>query len=343
MTLWIVRGGERGAETEALGGSFVTIHWNELPDLSPVYDRKELATLYRKTYPKENAAQLAARVGQVWAFRERIKVGDMVLLPLHAQSAVAVGKVAGPYRYRNDLGEEIRHTRQVDWLRTDIPRTGFQQDLLCRISPPPTVYRISGNNALQRIQVMLSGQTDPGNDPGMLDLEEGEASETEAQGETQDIQQSATDQIIGYIQSRFSRHKLADLVEAALQAEGYLTKVATPGPDGGVDILAGAAPMGFGSPRLCVQVKSSPTPVDVAVLRGLQGILKNFGAEQGLLVCWGGFNAGVIREARQSFFTIRLWDSNDLVRVLLKNYDKLSADLRAELPLKQVWALALDE
>ncbi len=53
--------------------------------------------------------------------------------------------------------------------------------------------------------------------------------------------------------------------------------------------------MGFGSPRLCVQVKSSPSPADVNVLRGLQGVLQNFHAEQGLLVCWGGFKSSVNR------------------------------------------------
>jgi restriction system protein len=101
--------------------------------------------------------------------------------------------------------------------------------------------------------------------------------------------------------------------------------------------------MGFGSPRLCVQVKSSPDPVDVTVLRGLQGVLQNFQAHQGLLVCWAGFNTKVFQEARQSFFTIRLWDSGDLLQAIVKNYDKFSSDLQAELPLKRVWALVLEE
>ncbi len=258
-----------------------------------------------------------------------------MVLPLHAQSAIAIGKVAGPYRYRTDLGDDIHHTRPVQWIRTDIPRTSFQQDLLKTLNCPPTVYQISRNNAEERIRTVLNGQKDP----GMIEAEEGEARETEVY----DIEQTATDQLIEYIQNKFTKHKLADLVNAALQAEGYLTQVSPPGPDGGVDILAGAGPMGFSSPRLCVQVKSSPDPVDVTVLRGLQGILQNFGANQGLLVCWGGFKTSVIQEARRSFFTIRLWDSGDLLQVLLKNYDKLPADLQAELPLKRIWALVLED
>lgn len=101
--------------------------------------------------------------------------------------------------------------------------------------------------------------------------------------------------------------------------------------------------MGFSSPRLCVQVKSSPDPADVGVLRGLQGVLQNFRADQGLLVCWGGFKSSVIQEARQSFFTVRLWDSGELLQAIVKNYDKFPADLQAELPLKKIWALVLEE
>lgn len=131
--------------------------------------------------------------------------------------------------------------------------------------------------------------------------------------------------------------------DAVLQAEGYLTRVSPPGPDGGVDILAGSGPLGFGEPRMCVQVKSSSSPSDVTVLRGLQGILQNFRAEQGLLVSWGGFKSSVLQEARQSFFQIRLWDSGDLLKAIFKNCDKFSDQLQAELPLKRIWALVLEE
>ena len=34
------------------------------------------------------------------------------------------------------------------------------------------------------------------------------------------------------------------------------------GPDKGVDILAAPEPMGFGEPRVCVQVKSSNSALD---------------------------------------------------------------------------------
>ncbi len=46
------------------------------------------------------------------------------------------------------------------------------------------------------------------------------------------------------------------------------------------------------------------------------------------------------KEEAQQFFHMRLWDADDLIDELLAVYDKLDADIRAELPLKQVWILA---
>ncbi len=198
------------------------------------------------------------------------------------------------------------------------------------------VCQITRNNAEERIRAVLAGKTMP--PPAMADTDEAEDDE-----ESLDVEQAARDQLLEYIQQKFAGHRLADLVDAVLQAEGYLTRLSPPGPDGGVDILAGSGPLGFGDPRMCVQVKSSQTPADVNVLRGLQGILQNFRAEQGLLVSWGGFKSSVWQEARQSFFQIRLWDSGDLLRAIFKNYDRFPDQLQAELPLKRVWALVLEE
>jgi restriction system protein len=71
--------------------------------------------------------------------------------------------------------------------------------------------------------------------------------------------------------------------------------------------------------------------------------MSNFGANQGLLVSWGGFTQPVLDESRLSFFTVRLWDSNDLIKAIFKYYYKLSDSLQAELPLKRMWALVLEE
>ncbi len=67
--------------------------------------------------------------------------------------------------------------------------------------------------------------------------------------------------------------------------------------------------------------------------------MKAFNAELGLLVSWGGFKDTVLTEARTQFFSIRLWDSGALIQNVFENYEKLAAEIQAELPLKRIWVL----
>ena len=110
-----------------------------------------------------------------------------------------------------------------------------------------------------------------------------------------------------------------------------------------MDILAAIGSLGFGDPKLCVQVKSGDTPRDRPTLDQLIGTMRNFRAEHGLLVSWGGFKSSVIKEEAHQFFQVRLWDSDAVIEELLNVYDKLDDDLKAEIPMKRVWALTVSE
>ena len=71
--------------------------------------------------------------------------------------------------------------------------------------------------------------------------------------------------------------------------------------------------------------------------------MQTFKVEQGLLVCWGGFNRAVRQESRQGHFMVRLWERRDLVEAIYKEYERLPAEIQAELPLKRVWMLVAED
>lgn len=338
MALWIVRAGRKGEqEDSAIKNNVVAIGWNELPDLSSIKSKDELKTLYEQVYPGTKKMAEANKVGQIWSFINNIKVGDLVVLPLKQRPAIAIGRLKGPYQYRKDLGDDVHHVRPVEWIKTDIPRTMFDQDILYSFGSLMTVCQIQRNNAEQRVlevvkqPIVLMPKHKTEEQPYDIDIEQ------------IDVEQAAQDQIRNFIDRKFKGHDLTRIVEAIPQSRGYTTQRANPGADGGVDILAGAGYMGFDNPRLCVQVKSLQSTVDVNVLRALQGAMNTFGAQQGLLVSWGGFTRSAIEESRRSFFNVRLWDSNDLLEAIFKNYNELPADLKAELPLKMIWGLVPEE
>jgi hypothetical protein len=56
----------------------------------------------------------------------------------------------------------------------------------------------------------------------------------------------------------------------------------------------------------------------------------------------GLFKDTLLREARTDFFQIRLWDQNALLGALFAHHETLDEDIRADLPLKRVWTLAVE-
>src|ERR1039458_3325780 len=167
--------------------------------------------------------------------RVAMKVGDTVVLPRKLTSQVALGTVTGPYKHVK-IGGEFRHIRPVKWVRPDVPRTAFRQDLLYSFGAFMTVCNISRNDAERRISEVLAGKVDPG--PSLTadhGSKKAEATE-EVDEEKRDFAQAAHDQIVAHIQTRYSGHGLTKLVDAVLKADGWVTKVSPPGADGGVDI-----------------------------------------------------------------------------------------------------------
>lgn len=292
----------------------------------------------KTTRPDWKPRAVGNYAGQLWAFALAMKVGDIVVLPRKLTSQVALGRVTGVYAHKK-VGDVMRHVRAVEWVRPEVPRSVFGQDLLHSFGAFMTACNISRNNAEERVAAVLAGKPDPG---FVLTVDKSPKVDSGvAAGDAggHDLALAANDQIVAHIQSRFHGHALAKLVNAVLVADGWSTKVSPPGPDGGVDIFAGRGPFGLDAPRLCVQVKSQNSPADVTVYRTLQSAMQRYKAEQGLLVCWGGYNKSVMNESKQGHFTVRLWNSADLVEAVCRTYEKLPAEIQAELPLKRVWML----
>lgn len=343
LKVYLARAGAHGEEEDyALENGLAIIGFVEVPSLEGAHDYDAVVALVGGALPDAKPRAKGNFAGQLWAFAVAMKEGDIVILPRKLTSQIAIGRVAGPYKYLQ-VGSEFRHTRAVEWVRSDIPRTAFGQDLLYSFGAFMTVCNISRNNAVSRVMAVLAGKPDP----GLSELPAKPSNEIVPSDDDvaalPDLAQSAHDQVVAHIQSRFKGHALSRLVDAVLRADGWVTKVSPPGPDGGVDILAGRGALGLDAPRLCVQVKSQVTPADVTVYRTLQGTMQTFKAEQGLLVCWGGFNKVVLGESRQGHFTVRLWDSSDLVEAIYRNYEQLPAEIQAELPLTRIWMLVSEE
>ena len=339
----MARAGRYGEDEDAaLENNLSIIGFQEVPSLEHAQDFDAVLKLLNNYFSDKNSRTVRNYAGQLYSFALAMREGDIVVLPRKSTSQIALGRVTGVYKFQQ-VNSHFRHTRPVEWLRPDVPRTAFRQDLLYSFGAFLTVCQISRNDAARRVAAVLEGKSDPG-PSGTIQLSTEGALPADSESDTlPDLQEAAHDQIVAQIQSRFAGHELTRLVDAVLRADGWETTISAPGPDGGVDILAARGPLGLDSPRLCVQVKSQDAPTDVNVYRSLQGTVQAFNADQGLLVCWGGFTKAVRKEAKQGHFALRLWDSRDLVNAIYRNYEQLPAEIKAELPLQKVWMLVLEE
>lgn len=220
--VWLIRAGKFGERDQwclekgsAAGG------WREVADLTDATTRPKVRKLVEDAFPTQPAAFHANHTGQLHALRNRIAVGDIVVLPLKTTRHLALGTVSCGYRYLADEADpDRRHTIGVEWTRTDVPRTAIKQDLLYSLGAFLTVCEISRNDGAWRLQQVLETGQDPGARSSVPtqatdDTEDSDPSDSSA---TEiDVVQVAADRIQVAIGERFAGYRLAELVAAVLR------------------------------------------------------------------------------------------------------------------------------
>ena len=332
MAVWTIRGGRVGEYEEAfLEKGVVAVGFGLRNSVVDFTDRDAL----RAHLGNRSSAD------QIWRLYNDVENGDMVVLPRKLTRQVAVGRISGAYSYQPEsVGTGAPHVRAVEWQVPNIPRSHFDRDLLNSFGSLLTVSQPGAPNAEARIASIANAFL---GDDSIGELAATPAIGAESSGddsrdteffEEVDIDQEIRDRIVARLRQKFAGTRLEYLVASILEAAGYVVLQTRKGADGGVDVLAGKGDLGFGEPRLCVQVKGRTSPVDLSEYDRLQGNIASFRAEHGLLVSLGGFTKPVHDRNEQSFFVIRLWGPEELAERLLENYDVLPQDIRADIPLE---------
>ena len=254
--LWKVSLGRHGEfESDATINSVVTIDFGIKQDISKLDDRDALTKLMEEIHPDKKIKTRANFAAQINQFKNEMKVGDLVICPFSTTKTISIGQIKSDYVPHPNTQYP---SRSVQWLKQDLPRDTFKQDLLYSFGAIMTVCEIRRNNALSRVEGVIENGVDLG-DGQHLDYHSLSENDTDEQI---DLELIARDQIEKRIASNFSGHEFTRLVDAILIAEGHQTFLSPPGPDKGVDILAGSGELGLEEPRIVVQVKSGSVTVD---------------------------------------------------------------------------------
>lgn len=341
VSAWVVRAGRYGErDSWAIEHGVSGGGWGEVPDLNFAQSRDDVAEVVAQVYGELSPGAQANYTGQLWALRGRISPGDILVMPMKTTRQIALGLVSRGYHYLGEQADpQCRHVVGVDWKITDLPRPAIKQDLLYTLGSAMSVFSPSKGAAVERLRAVL----DHGADPGQLGVtatggpESSESPDGGTETSEVDLLEVARDRVSIKISEEFVGHELSVLVTEILTAEGYTCTMSPPGPDHGIDIVAGRGLLGMESPRIVVQVKSGQ--VAESVVRDLLGVVHTQEADHGLLVAWGGLS-GKSRDAlRSQQFRVRAWGAEELVDAVLRTYERLPESIQTRIPLKRIWVL----
>ena len=277
--------------------------------------------------------------------------------PLPAKKVIQrVAELAPPTEYEQSTSSSgrVRYDSMIYFKSTALLRAGliFKEDGGWSITP-------EGLETLKQFQTQKSLYTEihrryyawkKGTKSGVLKIVEALESEEattdeEVSGPRVIFEQAQSDstQTLNDFFTNIHPYEFQKLVGDLLKAMGYsiLWDASTPGPDGGVDIIACVDPLGS-KQRIKVQVKRYASPVGVKDLRSFIGKIDHGGT--GLFVSTGGFTTDSIREARELHDKwLTLIDQNKFFELWVQHYSKLDADAKSRLPIKAVYFYVPDE
>lgn len=321
---WLVRPPKLGGfDDRALETGIITGEYGVRGDLSDHFEVDMILQEIEEAYPNDKPGRSENHAKQLHVLLNLIQPGDLILHPHDQRKSVAIGIVNGGFVTDAD----DRPARAVDWLRTDIPKTDLHVDLHHSMSAGAQICELSRNQALERLEIIVRD----GKDPGPSLISDASTSLDEAH-----IIPILEDRMRRQVGSLFAGHDLAALVGCLLEVEGYKVFISPPGPDGGCDLLAAKGSLGIEGPTITGQVKSGDIKAGDPVLQGLRGVMQARGADKGLLVSWNGVTRPVARELEQLRLQIAYWDSSEICRRLIQNFDRMPNWVRDKLRMRVV-------
>ncbi len=173
--VWVVRGEPGGGESEG-GSSFVgynlekdvvTLGWGDRVIDAPgtVFEDREMLEDYIEQWhddnkdPERKESEKDTALSNIWLFCNKIRVGDLVVLPPKGERWIAIGEVTGPAKRDGDRPGGAQLYRQVVWLTKKelkkVLKSEVPEDLQKSIWSSGTVFSIKKPGAYSRLLRLL--------------------------------------------------------------------------------------------------------------------------------------------------------------------------------------------
>lgn len=321
VTFWGFHVDSPAAQQLLLSGGQLAIGWHEAGDLSSLSQEREiLKKRLAEVLPSAKPGAIPVYAGQLYRFVQELAINDVVAYRAKSENRIYLVRVTGPYQWDTTSDPEHPNRRPVEVLK-DVPITAVSQGALYELGAAMSFFQLK--NYADEWSQLLAGTSPPTADS---DTDQSVASVSEA------TVQNTRDFILKRLAKDLKGHPFTHLVAHLLETMGYRTRVAPPGVDGGVDIVAHRDELGFEPPIIRVQVKSGEGSVGGPVVSELLG---NLGVgEYGLVVTLGTFTPQARTKAKSN---MRLIDGDELVDLILDHYEEFDPAHKSLIPLRRMY------
>lgn len=324
---------------ELVDDGFVSVGWDEIGDLTRVRQGRDgIKKALSVKHPDAKPRSIASQAGVLYRFVHEIAIGDIVVAPYKPDSTINIGIVDSAYYYDADAPTH-RHRRRVRWVKTGLPRAVFTQSALYELGSILTLFKITRH--VTEVMAVMHSHTDDADAiadtvdalPSTVAPDDDADDQEPEQPRASRIERHTRDFILDALSSRISPREFEELSADLLRVIGYQARVTQYSQDGGVDVIAHKDPLGIEPPLIKAQCKQRVSTVgspEVNQLIGTQGT-----GELCLFFTLGTYSRDALAIERQRT-GLRLLSGEDLVTLIVDNYDRLPERWRRVIPLTTV-------
>lgn len=325
-------------DEELIEGKFVSIGWDHLTDLRTYSEgRESLKRALLDHDPDANPRAVPGWAGILYRFSRELRPGDVVVAPYKPDSTINIGVVTGDYYYES-AAQTHPHRIPVEWKKLGLSRTVFTQAALYEIGSALTLFRVRrhASEFLAALQASSESSEELASAVDrVVELQDDEDAIEEPRASR--IERHTRDFILEALHTKLTHEEFEYFTAALIRAVGYQARVTAYSQDGGIDVIAHKDPLGIEPPQIKIQCKhrtGSTGAPEVQQLIGAQG-----DGDLCLFVTLGSYTRDALTLERQRT-GLRLLGGEDVVTLVLDNYDQLPQRWKSIIPLTSVLVVA---
>lgn len=323
-TIWGIHAGKTGnADALFKQKSLVAIGWAKMGNLSLIPGNREAyKKRYELAYPDAKPGAIPTASGVSFRFVHEMKPGDLVVYPSKMDKQVHIGRITGAYEHDESQEPSYPQRRKVEWLKS-VPRTRFSQGALYEIGSALSLFQVK--NYADDFRAVIEGKSSPAPIPATDDPTIAAVAE--------DIEETTRDFIIKRLSQEAKGLPLESFVVHLMQCMGYYARL-TRKNEPSVDVIAHKDRLGIEPPIIKIQVKSGDGTIQDKDVSALYGKLS--AGEYGLFITLSTFSPAC-KTFESGKPNLRLIDGDELVQLILDNYESFDSQHKGLLPLQKVY------